>query len=122
MTPFSREAVITACEVIEQAAKGDEELRRALARQVESEDGTADGFNPTAVAFAIWTGARSAAQNMPERPGAVKRVKELEAAARRGVVQWKLTTGKKERHTRQTPDHAGTESEMRGRSRLKRQR
>ncbi len=58
LTPFTREAVITACEVIEQAAKGDEELRRALARQVESEvDGTMDGFNPIAVAFAIWTGA-----------------------------------------------------------------
>ena len=91
LTPFAREAVATACEVIEQAAKGDVELRRALAREVMKEDKTREGFNPTAVAFAVWTGAR-ADMTSTMADGSTKeriatRVKELDAAARKCVVQ-----------------------------------
>ena len=62
LTPFSQAVVATQVEVLEQAAKGDQELRRALPSQVTRHDGREDGFSPIAVAFAIWTGTSSADQ------------------------------------------------------------
>ena len=109
LASFSHMAVATQVEVLEQAAKGDEELRRAVAEQVTREDAGEDGFNPTAVAFAIWTGRSAGQAQAQSREAQAKekkkkwaRLKELQKRAKQAVAQWRAgNAGQGVRHTRQ---------------------
>ena len=87
LTPFTKAAVATQVEVLEQAAKGDQELRRAIAAQVTRHDGREDGLSPIAVAFAIWTG-QARAEDRPTgedgagRKGRWKKIRDMAKRAR----------------------------------------
>ena len=95
LTPFTKAALVTQIEVIEQAARGDQELRRAIAAQVTRHDGREDGMSPIAAAFAIWTGQaraddRPAGEDGAGRKGRWKKIRDMAKRARCTVAEWRV--------------------------------
>jgi len=95
LTPFTKAALVTQIEVLEQAAKGGQELRRAIAEQVTRHDGREDGMSPIAAAFAIWIGRELASGEPAEdgtrqRKGRWRKIRDMAKRARCTVAEWRV--------------------------------
>ena len=118
LTQFSQAAVATQVEILEQAARGDQELRRALASQVTRHDGREDRFSPIAVAFAIWTGTSAGDQKAADeqrkpqdKKGRWQKLREMAEKARMTVKQWRVSRlCEPPKDERQKSEHQGIKS------------